>query len=161
MCDLKFLFPSAKHQLGFSLRSLNSEKGQCLLFFCASSPTFSGSILVSVRQWGKERKQERCFSFYLEAELQFSIDYDCFSCYYHPSSDALLGAGAQISALPMGYMCFGRPCWIMVNIFLWLEDTSNWLQSEWPSSKNPQTINAGDGVERRECFCTAGGNINW
>ena len=27
-------------------------------------------------------------------------------------------------------------------------------QSEWPSSKSLQTINAGEGVEKRECFCT-------
>ena len=33
-------------------------------------------------------------------------------------------------------------------------------QSEWPSSKNLQTINAGEGVEKRE-FYTAGGNVNW
>ena len=32
-------------------------------------------------------------------------------------------------------------------------------QSEWPLSKNPQTINAGEGVEKREPSCTVGGNI--
>ena len=32
--------------------------------------------------------------------------------------------------------------------------------SEWPSSKSLQTINAGEGVEKRECSCTVGGNIN-
>ena len=26
--------------------------------------------------------------------------------------------------------------------------------------KNPQTINAGEGVEKREHSCTAGGNVN-
>ena len=34
------------------------------------------------------------------------------------------------------------------------------LQSEWPSSKNLQTINAREGVEKREPSCTVGGNIN-
>ena len=34
-------------------------------------------------------------------------------------------------------------------------------QSEWPSSKSLQTINAGEGVEKRECFCTVNGNVNW
>ena len=33
-------------------------------------------------------------------------------------------------------------------------------QSEWPSSKNLQTINAGEGVGKREPSCTAGGNVN-
>ena len=33
-------------------------------------------------------------------------------------------------------------------------------QSEWPSSKNPQTINAGEGVEKREPSFTVGGNVN-
>ena len=33
-------------------------------------------------------------------------------------------------------------------------------QSVWPSSKNLKTINAGEGVEKRECSCTVGGNIN-
>ena len=35
---------------------------------------------------------------------------------------------------------------------------SHW--SEWPSSKNLETINAGEGVEEREPSCTAGGNVN-
>ena len=34
--------------------------------------------------------------------------------------------------------------------------TSHW--SELPSSKNLQKINAGEGVEKREPFCTVGGN---
>ena len=34
-------------------------------------------------------------------------------------------------------------------------------QSEWPSSKSLQTINAGEGVEKREHSCTVGGNVNW
>ena len=34
-------------------------------------------------------------------------------------------------------------------------------QPEWPSSKNPQTVNAREGVERREPSCTDGGNENW
>ena len=34
---------------------------------------------------------------------------------------------------------------------------SHW--SEWPSSKSLQTINAGEGVEKREPSCTVGGNV--
>jgi len=37
--------------------------------------------------------------------------------------------------------------------------TSGW--SERPSSKSLQTINAGESVEKRECSCTVGGNVNW
>ena len=33
--------------------------------------------------------------------------------------------------------------------------------SAWPSSKSLQTINAGEGVEKRESSCTVGGNVNW
>ena len=33
-------------------------------------------------------------------------------------------------------------------------------QSEWPSLKSLQTINAGEGVEKREHSCTVGGNVN-
>ena len=33
-------------------------------------------------------------------------------------------------------------------------------QSEWPSSKHLQTINAGESVEKREISCTVGGNVN-
>ena len=36
--------------------------------------------------------------------------------------------------------------------------TSHW--SEWTSSKSLQTINAGEGVEKREYSCTVGGNVN-
>ena len=32
-------------------------------------------------------------------------------------------------------------------------------QSEWPSSKNLQTINAGEGVEKRDPSCTVGENV--
>ena len=34
------------------------------------------------------------------------------------------------------------------------------IWSEWPSSKSLQTINAGEGVEKREYSCTVCGNIN-
>ena len=34
-------------------------------------------------------------------------------------------------------------------------------QSEWPWSKNLQTINAGEGVEKREPSCPVVGNVNW
>ena len=34
-------------------------------------------------------------------------------------------------------------------------------RSEWPSSKNLETINAGEGVEKRGPSCTVGGNLNW
>ena len=34
-------------------------------------------------------------------------------------------------------------------------------QSEWPSSKILQTINAGEGVEKREPSYVVGGNVNW
>ena len=33
--------------------------------------------------------------------------------------------------------------------------------SEWLSSKRLQTVNAGEGVEKREPSCTVGGNVNW
>ena len=32
--------------------------------------------------------------------------------------------------------------------------------SEWPSSKKLQTINTGEGVDKREPFNTVGGNVN-
>ena len=35
------------------------------------------------------------------------------------------------------------------------------FQSEWPTSKSLQTINAGEGVGKREPSCTIGGNVNW
>ena len=46
--------------------------------------------------------------------------------------------------------CKSKPQW---------EITSH--QSEWPSSKSLQTINAGVGVEKREHSCTVGGNVYW
>jgi len=33
--------------------------------------------------------------------------------------------------------------------------------SEWPSSKSPQIINSGKGMEKKEPFYTVGGNVNW
>jgi len=32
--------------------------------------------------------------------------------------------------------------------------------SEWSSSKNPQTMNTGEDVEKREPSCTVGRNVN-
>ena len=37
--------------------------------------------------------------------------------------------------------------------------TSDWF--EWPSSRNLQTINVGEGMAKREPSYTIGGNINW
>ena len=34
-------------------------------------------------------------------------------------------------------------------------------QSEWPSSKSLQIINAGESVDKRECSCTVDRNVNW
>ena len=34
-------------------------------------------------------------------------------------------------------------------------------QLEWPSSKNQQMVNAGEGVERKELSYIVGGNVNW
>ena len=34
-------------------------------------------------------------------------------------------------------------------------------QSEWPSLKSLQIINAGEGVEKKEPSYTVGGNVNW
>jgi len=34
-------------------------------------------------------------------------------------------------------------------------------QSEWPSSKSLQTINAREGVEKSQLSYTVGGNANW
>ena len=41
----------------------------------------------------------------------------------------------------------------------WWDITSH--QSEWPSSKSLQTINAEEGVEKRDRSCTVGGNVSW
>ena len=46
--------------------------------------------------------------------------------------------------------CKSKPQW---------DITSN--QSEWPTSKSLQTVNVWGGVEKRECSCTIGGNVNW
>jgi len=35
------------------------------------------------------------------------------------------------------------------------------FQSEWLPSKSLQTINAGEGVEKREPYYSVGGNANW
>ena len=34
-------------------------------------------------------------------------------------------------------------------------------KSEGPPSKTLQTINAGEGVEKKESSCTVGGKVNW
>ena len=51
---------------------------------------------------------------------------------------------------PLLEKCKSKPQW---------DITSH--RSEWSSSKSLQTINARGDVEKRECSCTAGGNVNW
>ena len=40
-------------------------------------------------------------------------------------------------------------------------EVSHQLLNEWPSSKNLQTINVGQGMEKGEPSYTVGGNVNW
>ena len=42
-----------------------------------------------------------------------------------------------------------------------IKTTMRYHPSEWPSLKSLQTINAGEGVEKREPSYTAGGNANY
>ena len=41
-----------------------------------------------------------------------------------------------------------------------IKDTMRYHLTEWPLSKNLQTMNAGEGVKKREPSCTVGGNVN-
>ena len=60
------------------------------------------------------------------------------------------GVSALASFLPKAEKCKSKPQWGTIS-----------HQSEWLRSKSLQTINAGEGVEKRECSCTIGGNVNW
>ena len=40
-------------------------------------------------------------------------------------------------------------------------NTKDWSPSGWTSSKRLETINAGEGVKKREPSYTVGGNANW
>ena len=51
---------------------------------------------------------------------------------------------------PCPSQCKSKPQWGVIS-----------HQSEWLPSKSLQTINAGEGVEKREPSYTAGGNANW
>ena len=44
---------------------------------------------------------------------------------------------------------------VLISKLYRIDITSHW--SEWPSSKSLQTINAGEGVEKRKPSCTVGG----
>ena len=46
---------------------------------------------------------------------------------------------------------------MQIKTIIQLDITSHW--SEWSSSKNPQTINAGEDVEKRKRSCTIGGKL--
>ena len=50
--------------------------------------------------------------------------------------------------------------WLLEKYKLKLQWGITSYQSEWPSSKNLQTINDGKDVKKRKP-CTAGGNVNW
>ena len=47
---------------------------------------------------------------------------------------------------------------VLISKLYRIDITSHW--SEWPSSKSLQTINAGEGVKKREPSYTVGGNAN-
>ena len=42
-----------------------------------------------------------------------------------------------------------------------LEEEDDKDRIEWPSSKNQQTINAGEDAKEREHSCSVGRNVNW
>ena len=42
-----------------------------------------------------------------------------------------------------------------------IKTTMRYHWSKWASSKSLQTINAAEGVEKRECSLIVGGNVNW
>ena len=48
----------------------------------------------------------------------------------------------------------------MIEVVLRRDESILTLQSEWLPSKSLQTINAGEGVEKREPSYTVGGNAN-
>ena len=57
-----------------------------------------------------------------------------------------------------------KTCSTLLNREMQIKITMRYLishQSKWLPSKNPQTINAGQSVDRREPSYTVGGNINW
>ena len=49
---------------------------------------------------------------------------------------------------------------IQIKTIMWYHLNIKNGQSEWPSSKNLQAVNAGEDVEKREPSCTVVGNIN-
>lgn len=51
--------------------------------------------------------------------------------------------------------------WINDSNFTKLLRSTTLHQPEWPLSKCPQTINAGEGVEKREPHYTVGGDVIW
>ena len=65
-------------------------------------------------------------------------------------STSLIIREMQIKATMSLEKCKSKPQWGITT-----------HRSEWPSSKNLQTLNAGEGVEKREPSCTGGGNVNW
>ena len=55
--------------------------------------------------------------------------------------------------------CCGHPCTMLgVSLFI---SCKNKIQCVCVKKKNPQTINAGEGVEKKEPSYTAGENVNW
>ena len=42
-----------------------------------------------------------------------------------------------------------------------IKTTMRYQQLEWPSSKDLQTINAREGMGKKDPSYTAGGNVNW
>ena len=72
---------------------------------------------------------------------------------------------ARIHTQSLSHVQVLRPPGLQPARLLWPWDfparTMEWhTGSEWPSSKNPQTASAGEGVEKKESSCTAGGNVN-
>ena len=62
---------------------------------------------------------------------------------------------------PTGTWKDAHYCWLLEKCKSKLQQSATSHQSEWPSLKNLQTRNVGEGLEKRGPSYTVGGNANW
>ena len=129
-------------------------------FFNLIQRLFSFTSLSAIRIWPLEYLRLLIFllATLTPACASSSLAFPMMYSAYQLNKQSNIIHTAFTNLEPVCYFMCSYNCCFLSCIQVLQEKPDHW--SEWPSSKNPQTTCAGEGVEKREPSCTPGRNVN-